>query len=102
MTASTSRHCTGGAEHPLEPVGLPRIVDQQKREAARRTDAVRRHDLGRPDIATERTQSPSLALSRARSSDWEHPGTVAGRLAVSIWLVGDVRREVKAPRPAAS
>jgi hypothetical protein len=28
--------------------------------------------------------------------------TAASRLAVSIWLVGDVRREVKAPRPAAS
>jgi hypothetical protein len=27
---------------------------------------------------------------------------IAGRLALSIWLVGDVRREVKAPRPAAS
>jgi hypothetical protein len=26
----------------------------------------------------------------------------ASRLAVSIWLVGDVRCEVKAPRPAAS
>jgi hypothetical protein len=26
----------------------------------------------------------------------------AFRLAVSIWLVGDVRREVKAPRPTAS
>jgi len=26
----------------------------------------------------------------------------ASRLAVSIWVVGDVRREVKSPRPAAS
>jgi hypothetical protein len=32
----------------------------------------------------------------------ESSGAAASRLAVVIHLVGDVRREVKAPRPAAS
>jgi hypothetical protein len=41
-------------------------------------------------------RSSALVISRAIGE------TLATRLAVSILLVGDVRREVKAPRPAAS
>jgi hypothetical protein len=67
------------------------------RENARR----RRDDVGAP------TWRAGAAVARregaqARSALSSAAHAVASRLAVSIWVVGDVRREVKAPRPAAS
>jgi hypothetical protein len=52
-------------------------------------------------------QEPILTLAMLldvvrRERELEAAESAASRLAVSIWLVGDVRREVKAPRPAAS